>query len=327
MCLWFASLACQQAARPATPAAAQAEVGPDDPVITLDDFCIHPSQQGGACRTEITRSQFEKLAEALQPGMPLSLRLKVAESYARILRMSAAAEMRGLDKTPAFQEAMRYARMQLLSQDLGRALQADADNVKAAEIEDYYTRNQSSFEQATLSRIFIPRARQGATQSEAQAAADEQAMRNLCENLRARAAHGEDPDQLQRDAYAQAGLAPVDVDTKIENVRRAALPPAHERVLDLKPGEVSEVISDPAGARFIYVMISKRTLALDEVAAEVRTQISGRRYRDSMKGFEGGVVLSDAYFNPPQDTATPPTRILKAKKAQSPPALTPSPPP
>ena len=68
----------------------------------------------------MTRAQFERLTEALQPGMSPSLRLNVAHAYARNLRMSAAAEKRSLDKTPAFEEEMRYARMQLLAQDLNR---------------------------------------------------------------------------------------------------------------------------------------------------------------------------------------------------------------
>ena len=92
--------------------------------------------------------------------MPLSLRLNVANAYASNLKMSAAAEKRGLDKTPAFQEELRFARMQLLAQDLSRALQADASNITDAELEDYYKKNESAYEQATVARIFVPRAKQ-----------------------------------------------------------------------------------------------------------------------------------------------------------------------
>ena len=136
-------------------------VGPDDAVITVNDFCTNPAQAGAACKTVITRAQFEKLCEALQPGMSLSLRLNVANAYARNLRMAAAAEKRGLDKTPAFEEEMRYARMQLLSQDLSRALQAEANNITDADLADYYKKNEASYEEATLARIFVPRAKEG----------------------------------------------------------------------------------------------------------------------------------------------------------------------
>ena len=43
--------------------------------------------------------------------------------------------------------------------------------------------------------------------------------------------------------------------------------------MDLKPGEVSEVISDPSG-NYIYKMISKETLPLDSVKTEIRNQLS-----------------------------------------------------
>ena len=160
VCLLLASFAYGQAAPAPPPPQRQKRVGPDDPVITVNGFCTDPVPQGDDCKTVVTRAQFEKLTEALQPGMSLSLRLNVANAYARNLRMSAAAEKRGLDKTPAFQEEMRFARMQLLSQDLNRALQAEANNITDVDIEDYYKKNESSYEQATVARIFVPHAKQ-----------------------------------------------------------------------------------------------------------------------------------------------------------------------
>ena len=349
--LLLASLAYGQAAQP-TPATAKAEkiapaatdktpevnVGPDDPVITVNGFCAHPAQPGNTCKTVITRAQFEKLTEALQPGMSLSLRLNVANAYARNLRMSAAAEKRGLDKTPAFEEEMRFAHMQLLSQDLNCALQAEANNITDADLEDYYKKNESSYEQAALARIFVPRAKQivpaakadaktSAAQpteaqekanEEAQKKADEEAMTKAAADLRVRAVNGEDPDKLQIEAYTEAGFPQTTPNTKMEKVRRATLPPQHETVMDLKPGEVSEVFSDPGGAHFIYKMIGKQTLTLQDVKTEIRTVISSQRYRDSTKSFQGDVVFSDAYFNPPGKPATPPQRNRKAKRNKPP---------
>lgn len=327
VCLLFASLAYGQAApAAASPAAAdvpEIEVGPDDPVITVNGFCTDPTQTGTACKTVITRAQFEKLTEALQPGMSLSLRLNVANAYARNLRMAAAAAKRGLDKTPAFEEEMRYARMQLLAQDLTRALQAEANNITDADLADYYKKNESSYEQTTLARIFVPRAKQSTAAhgdtEDVQTRLDEEAMAKVAAELRARAVNGEDPDKLQIEAYRAAGIPRTSADTKMEKVRRAALPPRHEAVMDMKPGEVSEVFSDPGGAHFIYKMISKQTLTLEEAKTEIRTAISSQRYRDSMKGFQGEVVFSDAYFNPPGKPATPPQRNRTGRR-KTPPA-------
>jgi hypothetical protein len=344
-CLLIADLAYGQAAPPTPPPATSQAAGPeitvapDDPVITLNGFCAEPPPPGNPCKTVITRAQFEKLTEALQPGMSPSLRLNVANAYARNMKMSAAAEKRGLDKTPAFGEEMRFARMQLLSQDLNHALQADANSITDADLEDYYKRNTSRFEQATLARIFVPRARKIApapegqkeeqkeehkdgssveAQSAAQTKSAEDAMTKLAAGLRTRAVNGEDPDKLQIEAYAQAGFDRTTPNTKMEKVRRDMLPPQHEAVLDLKPGEVSEVFSDPSGAHFIYKMLSKQTPTLEDVKTEIRTAISTQRYRDSMKPFQGDIVFSDAYFNPPGTLTTPPQRTRKGRTKNSP---------
>src|ERR1700686_3053952 len=355
VCLLLAGLAYGQAAQPATPPAAtppaagskaeqsasapadkapEVKVGRDDTVITLKGFCADAKQQGDACKTVISRAQFEKLAESLQPGMSPAIRRQLATAYSRMLRMSTAAEKRGLDKQPKFDEMIYFARMQILSQELSRALQEDAGKVSDSDIEDYYKKNEPSYEQATFARIFVPRAKQivnpvvkpktdtkagtkarakaSATATtyqpptEAQKKASEEAMTKLAAGLRARAAKGEDPDKLQKEAYAAAGLPGNAPSTKMEKVRLTTLPANHQAVMDLKPGDVSEVISDPNSGHYIYKLVSKETLSVDTVKTEIRSTISSQRYRDSMQGFQGNVELNDAYFGPTRNPAMPP---------------------
>src|SRR6202163_2804492 len=338
--LLLAGLAYGQAAPSATPPAAtpsastdkapEIKVGPDDAVITLKGFCADATQQGDACKTVISRAQFEKLAESLQPGMSPAIRRQLATAYSRMLRMSTAAEKRGLDKGPKFDEMLYFARMQILSQELSRALQEDSGKVTDGDIDDYYKKNEPSYEQATFARIFVPRAKQivnpvarpkvgtkagaktSATTStnkpptEAQKKAAEEAMTKLAAGLRARAAKGEDPDKLQKEAYAAAGLPGNATSTKMEKVRRSTLPANHQAVMDLKLGDVSEVISDPNSGHYIYKLVSKETLSVDTVKTEIRSTISSQRYRDSMQGFQGNVELNDAYFGPTRNPAMPP---------------------
>jgi hypothetical protein len=341
--LLLAGLAYGQAAPPATPPApgAQAEqgasatidkapkvkVGPDDTVITLKTFCADATQQGDACKTEISRAQFEKVAEALQPGMSPAIRRQLATAYARMLKMSTAAEKRSLDKQPKFDEMMHFARMQILSQELSRALQEDSAKVTDSDIEEYYKKNEASYEQATFARIFVPRAKQivpavakpkpGAQgvrpkatppqpPTEAQRKAAEATMTKVAADLRVRAVKGEDPDKLQKEAYSGAGLPGNAPNTKMEKVRRTTLQKDHQAVMDLKPGQVSEVISDPNSGHYIYKLVSKETLALDTVKPEIRSLISSQRYRDSMQDFQGNVDLNDAYFGPTRNPAMPP---------------------
>jgi PPIC-type PPIASE domain len=291
-----------------TDKAGEARVDLTTAVITVDGFCPDAAR-GETCKTVVTRAQFEELAEALQPDMSLSLRLKVANAYARNMRMAAVAEKRGLDRTAAFEQEMRYARLQLLAQDLNRALLAEANNITDADVEKFYKQNKPSYQQAVMARIFIPHAKRITNNpltdavknldEETMQKTAEEAMIKVAASLRERAVNGEDPDKLQMDAYAEAGIKRTAVNTKMENVRRSTLTPQHETVMDLKPGEISEVFSDPNGAHFIYKMISKQTLTLDEAKSEIRGQISRQRYQESMKSFEGNVVLNDAYFIPP----------------------------
>lgn len=285
----------------------------DDPVITIMGFCSGPDVSESLCKTVVSRGQFDKLADALQPHMPIPLRLKVANAYARNLRMAAAAEARGLDKTPEFEEELRFARIQLLAQDLDVTLKAEANNISENDLADYYEKNKSSFEQATIARIFVPYSRLTPDATEAQKKVAADAMIKLAADLRTRAVQGEDMDKLQIEAYAQAGMVHPHSNTKLEKVRRATLPPQHESVMDLKTGEVSKVFSDPEGAHFIYKMIRKETLTLEQSKPEIRSAISHDRYRDSMKGFQGNVVFSDAYFNPPGKSGKTPLREDKTK--------------
>jgi hypothetical protein len=315
--LLFAAVASGQTGQTKPMSLAEAKVAPDDSVITINGFCAESAPPTVSCKTIVTRSQFETLTEALQPDMPLSQRLTVANAYARNLRMSAAAKKRGLDKTPAFEEELRFARMQLLSQDLARTLQSEADTISDADFADYYKKHQPSYEQATIARIFIPRGKVNPVALPSHQDPAQDAMMKVAADLRARAVSGEDPDKLQVEAYTAAGFERTNPTTKMEKVRRTSLPPQHEAVLNLKPGEVSQVFSDPAGARFIYKMIDKQTLTLAEARPEIRGEISRQRYRESIKVFQEDVVFNDAYFNPPGNLPSPPPRRSKKGRRTS----------
>jgi hypothetical protein len=322
------------------PEAKPPEVGPNDTVITIKGFCPGSSEQGDACKTVITRAQFDKLADALQPNMSPAIRRQLATRYAWALKMSADAEKKGLDKQPSFEEKIRWARMQILSQELSSALQADSAKVTDADVEDYYKKNVATYEQATLTRIFIPKTKQitpattpkvaaktgtaaGATTgttatkagtsatakapaepTEAQKKAAEEAMKKLAASLRENAVQGEDPDKLQKAAYTAAGLPGVP-STKLEKQRRANLPPAHQAVMDLKPGEVSEVITDANSGYYIYKMVGKETLTLEAATLEIRKVLSSQRYRETMQSYQSAPDLNDAYFGPARAPGMP----------------------
>jgi hypothetical protein len=344
VCVMLAGLAYGQAAPPAKPPSAgnntqspssapgppakapEVKVGPDDTVITVKGYCTDTSLQGDACKTLITRAQFDKLADALQPNMPPAVRRNLADAYATMLKMSAAAEKRGIDKGPKFDELVAFARLQILRKELQLTLQEESTKVTDADIEAYYKANETSYEQATFARIFVPRAKQipnpaatpqpgakaeakpvaNAAPTEAQQKAAEEAMTKLADSIHASAVAGEDPDALQKKAYTEAGLPGNAPPTKMDKVRRTMVPANHQAVFALKVGEVSNVITDPSGGHYIYKVISKETMPLDSVKTEIRNTISGQRYRDSMQAFQGEAELNDAYFGPARGPVMPP---------------------
>ena len=305
------SAAANGDAEAAEMAAAAAKVAPTDPVITVKGPCTDPAKKGETCESVVTREQFERLADALQPNMASPIKLRLATAYSRLVGMTHEAEKRGIDKSPKFEANMSFARMQILSQQLTGALQEESQKVSDADIEKYYKDKIDTYEEATLQRLYIPRTKQITPpkpvpgvkkdketlerEEKAREKAGEDAMTKAAAALRARAAKGESFDVLEKEAYVSAGLKGNPPSTKMEKVRPATLPPAHKAALELKEGEVSPVISDPTG-HYIYKLVSKQTLALDSVKPEIKNWIATERFRDLMQEFQGTSKLNDAYF-------------------------------
>lgn len=291
--------------------AAAAKISPGEPVITVKGACADPAKKGETCETVVTREQFERLADALQPNMAPPIKLRLANGYSRLIGLSQEAEKRGLDKTPKFEANMNFARMQILSQQLTSSLQEESQKVSDADIEKYYNDKIDTYQEATLQRLYVPHTKQvtppkaapgvkkdkEAEEKEEQARikAGEEAMEKTADALRARAAKGESFDALEKEAYLAAGLKGNPPSTKMEKIRPTSLPPTHHAALELKPGDVSEVIADPTGF-YIYKMVSKQILPLDTVKPEIKNWIASQRFRDAMQEFQGTSDLNNAYF-------------------------------
>jgi len=129
-------------------------------VITVKGACSDPAKKSETCETVVTREQFEKLAEALQPNMAQPIKLRLATAYSRLVGMSKEAEKRGLDKSPKFEANLAFARMQILSQQLTSALQEESQKVSDAEMEKYYQEKIDTYQEANLQRLYIPRTKQ-----------------------------------------------------------------------------------------------------------------------------------------------------------------------
>jgi hypothetical protein len=280
------------------------------------------------CQTVITRAEFEKLTKALQQGPnPLNAQQKrtLATQLPGVIAMSEAAKKKGLDKTESYVETLKFVKMRILAQKMQDSVREDADKVPPEKIAAYYKENPEAYEQFSLDRLFIPKNKQPSAeekeeakdeskeaeklteeQQKAKEAAEktkqekgEQELNELAESLRQRAIAGEDFVKLQKEAFEAAGTKVENPTVNLPKVRRTGLPPAHAAVFELKVGEVSAVISDNGG-HYIYKVVSKEVLPLDQVKEEIHNKLKGELLKEMMDHYTNSyqTEMNDAYFGP-----------------------------
>src|SRR6201988_1046881 len=193
------------------------------------------------------------------------MKKQLAGVLPRLMAMADDAKKQGLDKTPQYKERVKFRTMQVLAEALQQKIQEEAAKVPDADIEKYYKEHPENCEQYNLDRIFVPRSKQDTDlknepgknekltedEEKAKEAAEkakkeavQQAMTKLADDLRARAAAGEDFIKLQKEAFEAAGMKIESPTVNLPSTRRNSLAPAHAAVFELKAGEVSPVISD-----------------------------------------------------------------------------------
>lgn len=296
--------------------ASAAKVAADAAVITIAGDCEHAAgtpPPASGCKTVITRAQFEELIDAIAPSMPATARKQFAGRYALALVMSQRAQEMGIDHGPRFDELMKIARMQVLAQLLNQTLQQKAGDIAEKDVEDYYEKNISAYQQVGLERIFVPRAQQLEPPSEKLTPEEatkrrndsEQHMKEVAEKLHARAVAGEDFGKLQGEAYQAAGFKNTPPPPKMTNLRRSNLPPTQAVVFDLKTGEISSVIADTSGY-YIYKVGAKQTLPLAGVHDEIFGLLRSQRVQSSMQAVQQSATptLNQEYFG--DSTSAPP---------------------
>lgn len=313
------AMASPQAAAPDT----AASVPEDAAVITIVGVCPEQTQSTPAsdCKTVITKAQFETLANNLAPNITPQQKKQLAGLLPKWIAMSDQATKKGLDKTPQFEDKVKIARMQILSQLVQQDITKEAAEIPQEEIEKYYKEHSDTYEQFNVDRMFVPRTKQPpieakedagkdknlsaeakkAKEAEEKAKADkaEQAMTKLAESLRTRAAAGEDFVKLQKEAFEAAGMKIESPTVNLPTVRRGGLSSGHVAVFELKPGEVSQVIND-AGGHYIYKLNSKTEIPLDQAEKEIRGKLQNDRTRELSDKMNNSfkVETNDAYFGP-----------------------------
>jgi hypothetical protein len=286
------------------------KVAPDAAVITIQGICAPPLSSPSEnshpeCQTQISRTQFEGLADAVLTNKKPSNQRELARGYPSLLAMAQAAEALGLENSPRFQQRMAYARLQMLSHELVRKIEQDSANIPQKEIEEYYLNHSAEFREATLERIYIPNRKRDVAPagkkatSEAQRASSEAEMNQVAEKLRERAAAGESFLLLQKEAYTAAGLTDVPPNPSLGQLSPNGLPPSHAFAFDLKADEVSQVFRDATG-HYIYKLDSKRLEPSQETHQEIVRILRLERRDKALRAIQQPITseLNPAYFGP-----------------------------
>jgi len=269
----------------AKPVDSASAVGEGQAVITIRGLCAESGarsgQTGNPCSKQITRKDFERLMNALNPGgqtVSTSGRQNLAQAYVEALAFADAARKAGTEDTEEFREVMFWVRLRTVADLYRRNLQEKYRTPEPEEIDTYYQEHIGSFERVHLLRILVPRENSsGGDKNEF----DKKALA-AAQAARKRAVNGEAVEQIQKDVYAGLGLEQPPA-TDLGSYQRADfLEKEGADVFSLQPGEVSPVETE-IKSYVIYKVASKETLKEEQVKADIIHEIAQKKYRDALK--------------------------------------------
>jgi hypothetical protein len=281
-------------------AADTATVGPDIPVITVEGFCgTDPgAKQKAPCRTVLTRSEFENLADAAGAS-GMAAKASFAAFYIQFSLFAREAQKRGIDKDPVFQRKLEMARIQLLGQVLLQDLQEKSRQFAPGDLEKFFRENPARFEQRALLRVFIPNTKFNTQPNGIQQPIPESApeMKLVAQAIYSRARAGADFETLQKEALDTANLK-EEMSAKLEKMSRGQLRQAHKVVFDLKQGEVSALFDEQDEGYYIYKIVSKEIPPFESVKSDVELALEKQRMDTWKKDITepAKVSLNEHYF-------------------------------
>lgn len=295
----------------ATPIAEDAEI------ITIKGLCDPATKKTDPshCKTVITRAQFETLIQYVQPNLAAGDRGLFAANYAQTLIRAQQAREMGLDSGPRFEALMKMRQDAALQVLLVQALKDKAEHVPEKDIEQFYKDNRETYEEIELEGLYIPVSQQipaGLDAAEVQKRRQDSmvTMKKTAEELRTRAMAGEDFSRLQAEAYKAAGYGSNEASSKVEmqKRRRRDLPSAAEvSVMDLKPGEISQVF-DESNGHYIYKAGAKGIVPLEQVRAEISKKLAAERLKKYQAEIQeyATPVFDEKYFKVTNSTSGEP---------------------
>jgi PPIC-type PPIASE domain len=264
-----------------------------------EDSATDAAMEPSSCLTVVTREQFEELMNSINlagQSLPPAARRNLAQSYVQFLAFERAARKAGLEDTAQFAEIMRWLRLRTASDLYRRKLGEEFRNPPKEEIDAYYKEHLPSYDRVTIARILVPR-KPPSTREDKDFA---QKALEATKQARDRAAKGDDPDEIQKDAYASLGLVSPPP-TAVGTLKRSDfLPEESEELFSLKTGEVSKVELE-AASYVVYKITRRETLPESKVEADIAREISRQKFEAAVQKITGSLQpeYNDAYFGPP----------------------------
>jgi hypothetical protein len=263
----------------------------------------HSTKLDPDCETKVTRAQFEALIDVLGARMNESSRIRTAVRYPEQLVFAQKAQEVGLDKTPEFGVMAKYSYLSLLHDAYNSYLLKQANDISDAEVQKEYKEHPETFEVVRLYRIYIPdqktRANLPASPQKVQEIleADRSDMLALAKSTREKAAAGASFTKLEQDVYRDAGKNPDEVpEVDLGEVNRTEISADQQQVFNLKIGEISQLIPDPAG--WHICKITSKKLVPPGDARSLLVHLRMQKLTDAAKG-SVETKFSDPYFNVP----------------------------
>lgn len=275
-------------------------VAPNATVVEVRGICPNgaDSAKAGSCKLVITKEQFNAMVAGMNVTAQISTRPAMrsfAESYVQLLALANAGEKSGIDKDPRFQELIRIARIRALAEAYRRSLDEKYANPSPQEIEAYYQENIAKYEVLKVERIIMPSVNPNRTP--AARAEFEKKFQQLANEIRERAARGEETQNLQDEAYKSLAL-PSPPKTDLGMKRRGTLPAGIEKDLfALKPGEVTKLEAELSGLN-VYKLRSRDTIPLQFVKDEIVRDLHQKNMESAIKAITGAVHadLNEQFF-------------------------------
>ena len=272
----------------------------ETPVITLRGLCANKPATG-ACATTVTHVQFDRLVGMLSGGrdnpekLAMQVKRQIATSYSDLLLLGVAGESAKLDKEPEAAETFRVARLRAFAELYRMKLQKQAQP-SAAEVRKAYDEGGDKYRQLTLERVVVPVKRSGDL--------SEAAMKKVADDLRERAAKGAPFKELQTEAFDKAGMTGAP-DTKL-TVPADTVPADQQAILQLKPCEITPVLSSNGGF-FFYQLMSQQQTPFEQVREQITNTMAQKKFQDEIENLRKQYPLD---LNPAFFGETPPAAMM-----------------